>query len=209
MESFGSKHDLDAASEREPFNVEKGIEHERTILERFRGKAKDIARVMLFVSALTAGSFMHKETRAAEENTRPRIQSEQIQPKQNFEQSNILLLRAIEKRYEIVLERTGQLSSILLIIKESGKDRDYQERVFDARSRLSKAWDEITDVTKGIREFRKILEKIEGGRINLYEPLGQEILKNIKIANDTLDLLEKDIRDIALDSDLYIKGPTE
>lgn len=55
MESFGLQQNKESAPERESFDVEKGLSRERTILGRFRGKAKDIGGVLLLVSALSAG----------------------------------------------------------------------------------------------------------------------------------------------------------
>jgi hypothetical protein len=65
MEGF--KQNFDSASEQEPFNVEKSMERERTMLGKFRGKTKDIARVLLFVSALSAGyGFTGRASEAGE-----------------------------------------------------------------------------------------------------------------------------------------------
>lgn len=69
MESFGLQQNKESAPERESFDVEKGLSRERTILERFHGRAKAIARVMLFISALSAESIITKEARAEEPGT--------------------------------------------------------------------------------------------------------------------------------------------
>jgi hypothetical protein len=65
MEGF--KQNLDSASEQESLDVEKGMERERTILGKFQGKAKGIARSLLFVSALSAGYGFEGHTSEAGE----------------------------------------------------------------------------------------------------------------------------------------------
>ncbi len=59
------------------FKPEQAIAHERSILERFKGKAREVAGILLFVSALSVGPGTVGETYAQE--IKPAVQTEQIE----------------------------------------------------------------------------------------------------------------------------------
>lgn len=69
MSSFESAPMPEQSMEQEPWNRENALVKESGILEKFRGNAKKVARVMLFVSALSAGAVGVKEAYAGEMNS--------------------------------------------------------------------------------------------------------------------------------------------
>jgi cell division protein FtsL len=66
------------------FDSEKALEKERGILERFGGKAKHIARVMLVVSVLTSGPLLARKAYAEEGQARSKTEEVEHE-KQNLE----------------------------------------------------------------------------------------------------------------------------
>lgn len=63
---------------------EQAFARERSVLERFKGKAKQVAGVLLFVSALSAGPGMVSEVYAQE--TKPTTWTEQVQKQEKQEE---------------------------------------------------------------------------------------------------------------------------
>jgi len=63
---------------------EQALTQERSVLERFKGKAKQVAGVLLFVSALSAGPGMVSEAYAQE--TKPTTRTEQVQKQEKQEE---------------------------------------------------------------------------------------------------------------------------
>ncbi|MEK7669133.1 MAG: hypothetical protein AAB350_00880 [Patescibacteria group bacterium] len=63
---------------------EQALTQERSVLERFKGKAKQVAGVLLFVSALSAGPGMVSEAYAQE--TKPATRTEQVQKQEKQEE---------------------------------------------------------------------------------------------------------------------------
>ncbi|MCD6270601.1 hypothetical protein J7J23_02350 [bacterium] len=66
------------------FDTETALREEKSVLEQFRGKAKNIAKVMLLVSALSVGPGMAKEAWA--QKTQSAIKVEQIDQAKDEEQ---------------------------------------------------------------------------------------------------------------------------
>ncbi|MDO8492499.1 MAG: hypothetical protein Q7S34_02570 [bacterium] len=67
MEKIKMGFSPEHTQERGPWDTEKALDKERGVLEKFRGKAKDVARVLLFVSALSAGYGFGERTSEAGE----------------------------------------------------------------------------------------------------------------------------------------------
>lgn len=63
---------------------EKVLAQERSVLERFKGRAKQVANVFLFVSALSAGPGVASETYAQE--TKPTARTEEVQKQEKQEE---------------------------------------------------------------------------------------------------------------------------
>jgi len=73
-----------AVAEQAELKPEQAIAQERSVLERFKGKAKQVAVVLLFVSALSAGPGMVGEAYAQE--TKPTTRTEQVQKQEKQEE---------------------------------------------------------------------------------------------------------------------------
>ena len=74
----------EAVVEQAELKPEQAIAQERSVLERFKGKAKQVAGVLLFVSALSAGPGMVGEAYAQE--TKPTTRTEQVQKQERQEE---------------------------------------------------------------------------------------------------------------------------
>lgn len=74
----------EAVAQEAELKPEKALAHERGVLERFKGKAKQVAGVLLFVSALSAGPGMVSEAYAQE--TKPATRTEQVQKQEKQEE---------------------------------------------------------------------------------------------------------------------------
>jgi len=86
-ESFGKVIEREEEKEglEDKFEAETALREEKSILERFRGKeGRDIAKVMIFVSALSAGAGIVKEAYAQE--TQPLTKIEQVKQEKQKEQ---------------------------------------------------------------------------------------------------------------------------
>jgi len=85
---FGEKpleHKREGENLESNFNAEAALDKERSVLEKFRGKAKDAAKVMMFISALSFGAGMAGEARAEDSQAAVKVEQVEGQNKEKLE----------------------------------------------------------------------------------------------------------------------------
>lgn len=193
MESFGLKQNTDSALEQESLDIEEGIKRERTTLEKFRGKAKDIARVLLFVSALSAGAVMNREAYAEEKLHKPTAQSEHLSAP---EQKRLEYLQQVilDEEVDKLIIRTNEIGRATIMALEKYNELAEKSKPTNtmraARAGLIGVLDKTARTMGHIQDINK-----QAGDIKKSKDIEitKAAMKKIEETNSTLYDMEKEL----------------